>query len=235
MSRRKNGGRPTGDYEVGYCRPPAETQFRKGTSGNRNGRPPGRKQREAAAPPTPTAGRNALQQLIHDEINRPISLQENGETITLTAIQAAVRSVGIAAMKGRPHAQRAFLELAAQNQIEEKDRHTYARGLVAHYKDKHAQAVERFQRENPGKFCHLPHPDDVFYNEELGIMDFRGPFTEEDWKSMMKRRGAYATAPLREAAKAMERAVIAYRTSDQQDRVAVAEQRLRSLQMRMRG
>ncbi len=188
MNRRKDGGRPPGDYEVGYGRPPAETQFRKGTSGNRNGRPPGRKQPEAAAPPTPTAGRNALQQLIHDEINRPINLQENGETITLTAIQAAVRSVGIAAMKGRPHAQRAFLELAAKNQIEEKDRRTYARGLVAHYKANHAQAVEKFKRENPGKFCHLPHPDDVIFNEELGIMDFRGPFTEEGWKSMMFTR-----------------------------------------------
>jgi hypothetical protein len=29
------------DYEVGYCRPPKETRFKKGRSGNPKGRPPG--------------------------------------------------------------------------------------------------------------------------------------------------------------------------------------------------
>jgi hypothetical protein len=29
---------PTGDYEVGYCRPPVHTQYEKGKSGNPKGR-----------------------------------------------------------------------------------------------------------------------------------------------------------------------------------------------------
>lgn len=77
----------------------------------------------------------------------------------------------------------------------------------------------------------------AWYNEHAA--NFAGALenlaSDHEVFARLKRRGAYATAPLREAAKAMERAVIAYRTSDQQDRVAVAEQRLRSLQMRMRG
>lgn len=51
----------------------------------------------------------------------------------------------------------------------------------------------------------------------------------------LKRRGAYASAPLREAAKAMERAVAAYRASGQQERVVAAEQRLLLIRARMRG
>jgi hypothetical protein len=31
--------RRLGDYEVGYCRPPAQTQFKQGNSGNPRGRP----------------------------------------------------------------------------------------------------------------------------------------------------------------------------------------------------
>jgi hypothetical protein len=32
-------GKPPGDYEVGYGKPPKHTQWPKGTSGNRDGRP----------------------------------------------------------------------------------------------------------------------------------------------------------------------------------------------------
>src|SRR5262249_20917254 len=34
---------PTGDYGVGYCRPPESTRFKKGESGNRKGRTKGAK------------------------------------------------------------------------------------------------------------------------------------------------------------------------------------------------
>lgn len=36
---RKDKKRKSGDYEVGYGKPPKRTQFRKGTSGNPKGRP----------------------------------------------------------------------------------------------------------------------------------------------------------------------------------------------------
>lgn len=36
------------DYEVGYGKPPAETRFKKGQSGNPNGRPKGSRNRLSA-------------------------------------------------------------------------------------------------------------------------------------------------------------------------------------------
>ena len=42
MSSNKPKKAPTGDYAVGYARPPKPTQFQPGQSGNSAGRPRGR-------------------------------------------------------------------------------------------------------------------------------------------------------------------------------------------------
>jgi hypothetical protein len=77
----------------------------------------------------------------------------------------------------------------------------------------------------------------AWYNEHAS--NFAGALenlaSDHEVFARLKRRGAYATAPLREAAKSLERAVAAYRASDQKDRVAVAEERLSAVRQRMRG
>lgn len=54
MAKRRPPGprpprRPTGDYRTGYCRPPAEHQFKPGQSGNRKGRPKGSRKKQSVA------------------------------------------------------------------------------------------------------------------------------------------------------------------------------------------
>ena len=77
----------------------------------------------------------------------------------------------------------------------------------------------------------------AWYNEHAA--SFAGALenlaSDHEVFARLKKRGAYATAPLREAAKAVERAIDAYHSCDQQEKVAAAEQRLASLQSRMRG
>src|SRR5689334_24983502 len=53
----------TGDYEVGYGRPPRHTRFAKGQSGNPRGRPCGAKN---------------FTTLLEEALNEPVTVTENG-------------------------------------------------------------------------------------------------------------------------------------------------------------
>ena len=88
---------PNGGYEVGYGKPPAETRFRKGQSGNPRGRP---------------AGRKRVKDLIVDEIYRLVQEGDTERGKKLPAIQAVLRSQVKLALKGHGPAQRAVIKLA---------------------------------------------------------------------------------------------------------------------------
>ncbi len=77
----------------------------------------------------------------------------------------------------------------------------------------------------------------AWYNEPAA--NFAGALenlaSDHEVFAKLKRRGAYASAPLREAAKAMERAVDALREDGDQSKVVAAEQRLHNIRSQMRG
>jgi Family of unknown function (DUF5681) len=84
-------------YKVGYGRPPTETRFRKGVSGNPGGRPLGMT--------TGRAKRLALQ-----EAYRPITVREGDEVRIFPTIQAVMRQQARSAAKGNGPAQRHFID-----------------------------------------------------------------------------------------------------------------------------
>jgi len=86
-----------GAYEVGYGRPPVQTRFRRGASGNPGGRPRGR-----------THGR--VEALILKEAYRPVSIKEGGKVIRLPALQVVLRSQVATAVKGSGPAQRDIIQ-----------------------------------------------------------------------------------------------------------------------------
>ena len=63
------------DYEVGYGKPPRQTRFRKGQSGNPRGRSPGTKN---------------LKTLLNDALNEPVIVTENGGHRKITKREAIV-------------------------------------------------------------------------------------------------------------------------------------------------
>jgi hypothetical protein len=90
---KKPASRP---YHVGYGKPPRDTRFKKGVSGNPGGRPRGI-----------TSGR-ALK-LALQEIYRPVKIREGDRVTSLLGFQVAVRQLVAQAAKGNGPALRMLI------------------------------------------------------------------------------------------------------------------------------
>lgn len=77
--------RDPNSYEIGYCKPPKATQFRKGQSGNPQGR--------RSAPKTP-------QQVLKKTLNRTMSVRQDGRVTRMSVLEVIVNTLAHQAMKG---------------------------------------------------------------------------------------------------------------------------------------
>ncbi len=91
-----DGAASSGEYRVGYSRPPLETRFKPGASGNPRGRPKGRQE---------------LKQDLQEELSERITLREGDRTVRMTKQRALVKSTVARAIKGDPRAQAKAFEL----------------------------------------------------------------------------------------------------------------------------
>lgn len=98
----------------GYKNPPPEHQFRKGQSGNPNGRP-----RKSKATPLLD-----LAELLEIELAQPLTVQENGQPVTITKAQALAKQMVTQAINGKPSQQRAILALQSTQRGDEDDDQT---------------------------------------------------------------------------------------------------------------
>src|SRR5882724_7292231 len=88
---------PTGDYGGGYCRPQEATQFKKGRSGNRRGRPKGTK--------------NIATHLI-EILQERISVREGGRVRTMSKAEAMLQKMAHKAMMGDSKALSSIIAMA---------------------------------------------------------------------------------------------------------------------------
>ncbi len=128
--------RPPGikDYVVGYGRPPEETRFQHGRSGNPKGRP--RKPKTVAA-------------VIEEALSKRVKVQENGRSRSLSAEEVIVRRLVHDAAKGDSRAVRMLFTLIARyghspaESIEPRDLEADQEILEAYFKRKNAGQSER--------------------------------------------------------------------------------------------
>lgn len=73
------------DYEIGYKKPPRDTQFKKGESGNPKGRPKGRK-----------SSADHMRAIL----NKKITVREGDKILRITSIEALVQTLMNRALKG---------------------------------------------------------------------------------------------------------------------------------------
>ena len=86
-------------YEVGYGKPPADTRFKAGRSGNPKGRPKGRKN---------------LKTIIQEVFDAKITVREGGRTRSITKAEGLVLRHFEKALKGDHHAMTALIRMAAE-------------------------------------------------------------------------------------------------------------------------
>jgi Family of unknown function (DUF5681) len=98
---------------TGYRRPPVETRFRKGQSGNPSGKRKGSRNR-------PRASRlERLRSLLLEEAYRPITVNQDGGEVVMPMAQAVLRSLAVAAARGETRAQAMFIKIVGAIEEEE--------------------------------------------------------------------------------------------------------------------
>src|SRR5712692_2293823 len=110
--RTRKSSRSTDANAIGYKRPPTDTRFPKGKSGNPHGRPKG--QRNVA-------------NLTKNLLNRPVRVRSGDETLEMRAIEAIFRVLANRAAQGNSRATSLVNKLREMagfaNEVTEEERH----------------------------------------------------------------------------------------------------------------
>ena len=125
----------TGKYEIGYGRPPQASRWKKGQSGNSQGRPKGTKN---------------LYTDLAEELAESIAVNEGGNQKKLSKQRAMIKQIVNKALKGDVAATRTVITMVASI-IMEKDRENEEVVLSGFDNEILENFIKRNQRANGGK------------------------------------------------------------------------------------
>lgn len=165
------------DDAVGYGRPPRAGRFKKGRSGNPGGRP-----KKAAEERRRAAISSKLRDIVLEEAMAPVTIQENGESVRMPALQAVMRRMKLDALKGSHKAQVAlkeWVEAAEAGRLAEK--HELFKAAVE-YLDRCAAETEARCAAGLPRPSFLPDPEDIALDVSTGDVFFNGPRTPDEKK-----------------------------------------------------
>lgn len=173
---------PIGDYEVGYCKPPAEFRFKAGEpSANRKGRPPGSRNRQKSDP-LPIVD-VPIYSMILEEAMRPVQVRDGDKVMKIPAYQAGVRATYINAAKGSNPAMRNAHLITTHAEKIERDRLEEIVTIWREYKDAATQRLA-YCNARGIEFDWDIHPDDVQFDGRKGAIYIVGPLNDEERKAV---------------------------------------------------
>ncbi len=184
MSMRRNA--KDREYDVGYRKPPRDHRFKKGQSGNPQGRPKNKRQKT----PGPELSQQ-IKNLIMEEAYRPVSLREGDDIVRLPAMQAILRRMNLDALKGNRHAQNAITTMvqAIEDHEAQQQQELFEEAFL--YKKGWNEEFERCDKAGIPRPEVVPHPDDILINVRTASVRFVGPMDElekERWDRLQQRR-----------------------------------------------
>jgi hypothetical protein len=174
-------------YQVGYGRTPESGRFIKGRSGNPSGKPVGTRNK------LPALNEERLKKLILDEAYRSVEIDENGSPLTVTMVQAVMRALADAALKGKLHAQALFIKLVATIEQQNQELHRDFFDAMIDYKVTWERELARRKKLGLQMPEPTPHPDDIVIDMGAGTAYVDGPWTEDE-KALLDECRAAADA-----------------------------------------
>jgi hypothetical protein len=163
-------------YEVGYRKPPRDSRFKPGQSGNPKGRPKGAKNK----PKPPGLNEERLKSILMEEAYRTITVNDGARQVSVPMAQAVIRSLAVNAAKGNQRAQRLFTELLGNTERENKRLHDEWIEVATNYKVEWDRELERRKRLGIIAPDPIPHPDHIVINYRTGQVEIKGPMTKEE-------------------------------------------------------
>lgn len=161
-----------------YRKPPPEHQFRKGQSGNPNGRP--RKKLASSSVPGFDGGiHDMLQAVVLSEALRPIIVREGDKVTEMSALEALVRSNFRIAAQGDAKAARQLLEVVARAETSRTANAKEMLEFVAAYKARYEPIFAQHEKDGLEPPEVYPHPDDIIVDPVTGAITFDGPMDKD--------------------------------------------------------
>ena len=170
--KKKAAANRPASYEVGYTKPPAETRFKPGQSGNPRGRPKGAKNKSQHI------SNETLHDIILSEAYRKVTITEGNKRREIPLLRATVRSIALGAAKGQPSAQKLLLDIV--NKTEAARRQAYERTAqeFVQYQFEWEEVFEQYRANGLPLPNPAPHPHDLQFDEATGAITIIGPQNE---------------------------------------------------------
>jgi hypothetical protein len=178
------------DDHVGYGRPPKWTRFKKGKSGNDQGRP---RHKRAQAKPTPTE--SPQDNALREAFNKEIEITEGGKRVKVKVGDLLPKLQANLAVQGSETAQRSLM--AERRQLEARDQERAAAAeeqrikvyqFMVSERDRQARAWREAAARGAEPAEPWPHPDDFIFSRTGHSWSIRGPGAPEDVPAYAKIR-----------------------------------------------